>query len=59
MICSGGILIVLAAYMVISRVINKRWHKQPSDEGKFLDSSGMKLFYRAKGKAEILGNHTP
>jgi pimeloyl-ACP methyl ester carboxylesterase len=50
LICSGGILIVLAAYMVISRVINKRWHKQPSDEGKFLDSSGMKLFYRAKGK---------
>ncbi|NLU31317.1 MAG: alpha/beta hydrolase [Clostridiaceae bacterium] len=52
LICAGGILIVLAALLVISRMINKRWHKQPSDEGKFLDSSGKKLFYRAKGKGD-------
>lgn len=52
LICSGGILIILAAYMIISRKINQRWLRHPSDEGKFLDSSGKKLFYRARGKGD-------
>lgn len=54
LVCSGGILAAVAAYMAISRMINRRWLKQPSDEGKYLDSSGKKLFYRAKGKG---GDH--
>lgn len=52
LICSGGILIILAAYMIISRMINNRWLKQPPDEGKFLDNSGKKLFYRTRGKGD-------
>jgi hypothetical protein len=48
LICSGGILIILAAYMIISRMINNRWLKQLPDEGKFLDNSG-KNFSIAQG----------
>lgn len=52
LICSCGILIILAAYMIISRMINNRWLKQLPDEGKFLDNSGKKLFYRTRGKGD-------
>lgn len=52
LIIAGGILVILAIYMSISRAISRRWQNQPPDEGKFLDSGGMKLFYRAKGKGD-------
>lgn len=52
LICLGVILLSLVAFMAISRMINRRWLKSPPEEGKFLDSGGKKLFYRAKGKGD-------
>lgn len=49
---AGAILVVLAVYIITSRMINKMWLKRPSDEGKFLDSGGKRLFYRARGKGD-------
>lgn len=52
LLCIAGILIIMAAFMVISRLINQWWLKHPPEEGKFLDSNGRKLFYRARGKGD-------
>jgi pimeloyl-ACP methyl ester carboxylesterase len=52
MIISGGIIFLLVAYAAISKLVNIGWLKKPSDEGKFLDCKGKRMFYRVKGKGD-------
>lgn len=52
LIFAGAFMLVAAVYMAVSRMINESWLRHPSEEGKFFDSNGRKLFYRAKGKGD-------
>lgn len=38
-------------YIFLSGLKNNKWYKKPPSEGNYIDSNGLKLFYREKGKS--------
>lgn len=52
LIISGGLVFVLIVYAAISKLLNNKWLNHPSDEGKFVDCKGKRMFYRVKGKGD-------
>lgn len=52
LVITGGMIFVLLTFTAISRLQNRKWLRRPSDEGKFVDCNGKRMFYRVKGKGD-------
>jgi pimeloyl-ACP methyl ester carboxylesterase len=51
-IIMGGMILILVSLGAFGRIRIGAWLRKPSEEGKFIDCRGRKIFYRVRGKGD-------